>query len=127
LIYCCFSNKTQDKHLIIDLEPLYPAEKSVPPLEDQLPNESRKFWDGVTKAIKGRQYSVATQLKHTIEDRQRAKAAERKESGAEWRPRFFKGAVTPVGRPELTEDGERALRGLREGDFELEENKEYGA
>jgi oxysterol-binding protein-related protein 9/10/11 len=127
LIQHSLSNTAQEKHLIVDLEPLYPAEKSVPPLEDQLPNESRKFWNGVTKAIKGRQYSLATQLKHAIEDRQRAKAAERKETGAEWRPRFFTGAVTPVGKPELTEDGEKVLRGLREDDFKLEENREYGA
>ncbi len=99
----------------------------MPPVEDQLPNESGKFWDAVTKAIKSRQYSLATQLKHAIEDRQRAKAAERKEKGSEWRPRFFTGAVTPVGRPELTADGERVLKGLREDDFRLEENEEYGA
>jgi oxysterol-binding protein-related protein 9/10/11 len=96
-------------------------------MEDQLPNESRKFWGGVTTAIKGKQYSLATQLKHAIEDQQRDKAADRKARGSEWQPRFFTGAVTPPGRPDLTEDGEAALRGLREDDFRLEENKEYGA
>lgn len=121
------ANIAQDKHLIIDLEPLFPATKVVPPMEDQLPNESRKFWDKVTTAIKSKQYSLATQFKHEIEDRQRAKAAERKARGAEWQPRFFTGAVTPVGRPELTKDGELALMGLREDNYRLEENKEYGA
>ena len=96
-------------------------------MEEQLPNESQRFWKDVTAAIKGKQYSLATTLKIQIEDRQRAKAAERKEKETEWQPRFFTGAVTPVGKPELTEDGEIALKGLHEDKWHLEENKELGA
>jgi hypothetical protein len=96
-------------------------------MDDQLPNESQRFWKDVTVAIKGKQYSVATNLKTQIEDRQRAKAAERKEKGTEWQPRFFTGAVTPVGRPELTEDGVLAMKGLHDDEWRLEENKELGA
>ena len=98
-----------------------------PPLAAQLPNESIRFWDEVTKAIKGKRYSKATQLKHEIEERQRARLKERTVQGVEWTPRFFTGTVTPLGRPELTSDGERALKKLEEGDYALEENKVYGA
>ena len=96
-------------------------------MDEQLPNESQRFWKDVTAAIKSKQYSLATQLKVQIEDRQRAKASERKEKGTEWHPRFFTGAVTPVGKPELTEDGEIAVKGLNEDHWHLEENVELGA
>jgi len=116
-----------EKILLIDINPLSSIPKIVPPMEEQLPNESRRFWSRVTEAIMNKQYSHATALKHEIEEKQRVKAAERKERDVEWQPRFFTGAVTPAGRPELTEDGEKAVAGLHSGDFILEENKEYGA
>lgn len=121
------ANDMQEKHLIIDLNPLFPVPKVVPPIEEQLPNESLKFWEGVTNAIVGRQYGQATTLKTEIEEKQRQKAAERKEANKEWQPRFFTGAVTPIGRPDLTADGEVALKGLHEENYHLEPNKEYGA
>lgn len=106
---------------------LDPAQKVTPPLSSQLPNESLRFWNQVTQAIKNKQYSRATQLKHEIEERQRAKLKERTQEGTEWTPRFFTGAVTPLGRPELTQDGEIALKKMEEGDYTLEENNVYGA
>lgn len=81
----------------------------------------------MTKAIVGKQYSVATNLKTEIEEKQRQKAAERKAADKEWQPRFFTGAVTPIGRPDLTKDGEEALKGLHEENFELPPSQEYGA
>ncbi|EMD97435.1 hypothetical protein COCC4DRAFT_204245 [Bipolaris maydis ATCC 48331] len=122
-----FSKVSQEKNLIIDLNPLDPVAKIVPPIEKQLPNESLKFWEGVTNAIVGRQYSVATTLKTEIEEKQRQKAAERKAADKEWQPRFFTGAVTPVGKPDLTKDGEEALKGLHEENYDLPPNQEYGA
>jgi len=113
--------------LLIDLNPLYPVPKIVPPLEQQLPNESRKFWEKVTDAIVSKQYGLATTLKQEIEERQRQKAAERKAKESEWQPRFFTGAVTPVGKPDLTKDGEEVLKGLHKDEFVLKENAEYGA
>lgn len=101
--------------------------KQCPPDEEQLPNESRKFWSGVTQAILSKQYSLATSLKQELEERQREKAAERKARDVEWKPRFFTGATTPVGKPELTKDGEDALKGLHDGHFELPPNVEMGA
>lgn len=117
----------KERHLIIDLAPLNPVPKVVPPLEEQLPNESLKFWEAVTNAIVGKQFSLATSLKTEIEENQRAKAAERKAESKEWQPRFFTGAVTPVGRPDLTKDGEEVLKGLHTENYKLAENKVYGA
>ncbi|KNG47547.1 oxysterol-binding protein [Stemphylium lycopersici] len=119
--------KVPEKNLIIDLAPLDPVAKIVPPIDQQLPNESLKFWDGVTNAIVGKQYGVATNLKTEIEEKQRQKAAERKAADREWQPRFFTGAVTPVGKPDLTKDGEEALKRLHEENYELSPGQEYGA
>ncbi|RYN33056.1 hypothetical protein AA0113_g2278 [Alternaria arborescens] len=119
--------KVAEKNLIIDLNPLDPVAKIVPPLDQQLPNESLKFWDGVTNAIVGKQYGLATNLKTEIEEKQRQKAAERKAAEKEWKPRFFTGAVTPVGRPDLTKDGEEALKGLHAENYQLPPNEEYAA
>jgi hypothetical protein len=127
LALCLMLTMSKDKNLIIDVNPLFPEPKVVPPMEQQLPNESRKFWDDVTTAILNKQYSLATQHKTQIEERQRKYAAERKAKGIEWQPRFFTGAVTPVGKPDLTDDGRTVLQGLHNDDFALEENNELGA
>lgn len=70
---------------------------------------------------------MATTLKTEIEEKQRQKAAERKAADKEWQPRFFTGAVTPIGKPDLTKDGEEALKGLHEENYDLPPNQEYGA
>ncbi|KAI5205941.1 hypothetical protein AUEXF2481DRAFT_3121 [Aureobasidium subglaciale EXF-2481] len=121
------ASKNPDKTLLIDVNPLWPVQKIVPPAEQQLPNESRKFWNSVTEAILSKQYSKATTEKQELEERQRQKAADRKARNVEWSPRFFTGATTPAGFPELTEDGKKVLLGLQNGDYHLEESKETGA
>ena len=112
---------------MVDLKPLWPTPKLVPPEDQQLPNESRRFWHSVTAAILSKQYQQATKVKQELEERQREKAMLREKEGKEWRPRFFKDAVTPDGRPELTEDGKAALRGLQAQDWHLKENGEASA
>lgn len=116
-----------ESQILIDITPLFPVKKTVPPREYQLPNESLNFWSNVTDAILDKRYSYATKLKQEIEERQRRKAAERKERNEEWKPRFFTAAVTPLGKPELTEDGLRVLEGLRHEDYKLEESTVLGA
>jgi hypothetical protein len=96
-------------------------------MEAQLPNESLRFWSGVTEAITARQFNRATTLKQELEERQRTKAKEREEEGTTWSPRFFVGAVTPLGKPELTDDGKEVLKKLQEGDWTLKENEFYGS
>ena len=118
---------TQDPQLLVDLKPLFPTPKIVPPSTSQLPNESQRFWAGVTSAILNKQFSQATKVKQELEERQREKATERAERQVEWKPRFFENAVTADGRPELTEEGRRALEGLQAGDWHLEESAAQGA
>ncbi|KAE8348149.1 hypothetical protein BDV28DRAFT_144258 [Aspergillus coremiiformis] len=118
---------TSEPQLLIDITPLFPVGKSVPPEEIQLSNESRKFWSSVTEAILDRKYSQATKYKQDIEERQRQKAAERQAKNEIWQPRFFTDSVTPLGKPELTEEGRKALKGLRIGDYELKESETKGA
>jgi hypothetical protein len=112
---------------LIDLSPLTVAPKLLPPTSKQLPNESLRFWSGVTEAIMARQFSLATTLKQQLEEGQRARAKEREENGIEWKPRFFVGATTPLGKPELTDDGKEALKGLQEEKWELKESDLKGA
>ena len=112
---------------LIDLKPLYPLPKIIPPVEKQLPNESQRFWGDVTKAIKSKQFNEATKLKTELEERQREKAAKRKESSQEWKPRFFTNAVTTDGKPELSDDGILALQGLQSEKYTLSESEITGA
>ena len=113
--------------ILVDLKPLFPVPKIIPPEVDQLPKESRRFWHDVTAAIHNRQYGVATKLKTELEERQREKVVMRRDQNAEWKPRFFTGSVTPVGKPELTEEGKLALKGLHEGNYRLQESLVTGA
>ncbi|KAL3446814.1 hypothetical protein BJX65DRAFT_109621 [Aspergillus insuetus] len=118
---------SSEPQLLIDIAPLFPVAKSLPPEETQLSNESRKFWSEVTEAILDKKYSQATKLKQEIEERQREKAAERQAKNEEWKPRFFTGAVTPMGKPTLSEEGLKALEGLRKADYDLKESEVKGA
>lgn len=61
-------------------------------------------------------------MKQELEERQREKAAERAERHEKFKPRFFEDAVTADGRPELTEEGRRALKRLQAEDWHLEES-----
>ena len=125
-IYYALAGST-DSQLLVDIVPLFPIPKMLPPEEDQLPNESRKFWSEVTAAISTKQYGLATKLKHDLEERQREKAAAQKQMDEEWKPRFFTGTVAPSGKPDLTEEGRQVLKGLHEGNFKLEQSLVSGA
>ncbi|KAL9133190.1 MAG: hypothetical protein Q9175_005631 [Cornicularia normoerica] len=118
---------SKDSSVLLDLRPLFPTAKIIPPIDQQLPNESQRFWAGVTNAIKSKQYTEATKLKQEIEERQRDKATQRKEKNEEWKPRFFTDAVTANGKPDLTEDGKKALQGLQAEDYGLKDNEVTGA
>ncbi|KAL9096358.1 MAG: hypothetical protein Q9165_001355 [Trypethelium subeluteriae] len=120
-------NKSEEKHLLIDVGSLMPVPKIIPPEEQQLPNESRRFWHDVTDAIVGKRYGEATNLKQDIEQRQRDKAAEREARKAEWQPRFFTEQLGPRGKPELTREGRDLLKGMLERQYHLEESRETAA
>ena len=81
----------------------------------------------MTQAILDKQYSHATKLKQDLEEKQRQKASARQAQNEEWKPRFFVGALTPVGRPDLTEEGKQALQGMQQGNYHLDESLTTGA
>jgi hypothetical protein len=57
---------TSFSRLIVSLStPLHPVTKTLPPSEEQLSNESLKFWSGVTNAIVDKQFSQATNVRDT--------------------------------------------------------------
>jgi len=117
----------KDKQLLVDVNPLKPVSKIVPPPAEQLPNESQRFWSDVTTSILDKEYTKATNVKTEIEEKQRAKAAERKARNAEWQPVYFTAATTPAGRPELTAQGRTALDNLHKGNWHLDMPQEFGA
>ncbi|KIL62262.1 hypothetical protein M378DRAFT_81443 [Amanita muscaria Koide BX008] len=106
---------------LIDLSVLKSIPKTVRPLERQLPYESRKLWDSVTRNLLEKNYSDATREKVQIEQRQRDLAAERKRKGIEFVPKYFDSSWES-GVPTLTEEGWKAVgEELEEdGPFSLE-------
>lgn len=69
---------------LIDLTPLQAVPKTVRPISQQLPTESRRLWESVTSKLLSKEFGEATRAKHVIEQRQRDEAAERKRRGVEW-------------------------------------------
>ena len=69
---------------LIDISTLHPVPKTVRPLENQLPTESRKLWNSVTSRLLKKEYNEATKFKQAIEQKQRDDAAERRNKGVEW-------------------------------------------
>jgi hypothetical protein len=114
---------TTEKQLLIDLVPLMPVPKIVPPETEQLPNESRRFWHDVTESITTKRFNDATRIKQEIEQKQRDKAKSREEKNVTWTPRFFTEATTKSGKPNLTEEGQHVLDGMQKLDFQLEDGE----
>lgn len=75
------SEPDSDYKPLIDLSQLQAIPKIVRPLETQLPTESRKLWENVTKHLLSKQYSDANRHKYAIEQKQRDDAADRKKKG----------------------------------------------
>ena len=115
-------DKGAKKQLLVDVVPMMPVPKIVPPPAEQLPNESRRFWQDLTTALLEKRYNDANKIKQTIEQNQRDKTAERKASNIEWKPRFFKEVTDPEGQPHLSEDGRQTIDGLQKKNFQLKEN-----
>ncbi|KAG8714173.1 hypothetical protein FRC08_012279 [Ceratobasidium sp. 394] len=69
---------------LIDLANLAVMPKHVRPIDSQLPNESHRLWEHVTKNLLSKNYSEATRVKQGIEQKQRDDAAARKAKGEEW-------------------------------------------
>ncbi|KAH7924369.1 hypothetical protein BV22DRAFT_1035182 [Leucogyrophana mollusca] len=93
---------------LVDLSTLQVVPKVVRPLEKQLPDESRRLWDGVTARLVNKEYGDATKCKLAIEQRQRDAASERKRKGVEFIPSYFEKDIS-AGIPVLTEAGRKAI------------------
>ncbi|KAK4612320.1 Oxysterol-binding protein-like protein 1 [Fulvia fulva] len=117
----------KDRVLVMDVTPLLPIAKKCPPLEQQLPNESRRFWNDVTEFITSKQFAQATTRKQQLEERQRERAAEREKAGEKWQPRFFTTVTESSGKAVLSEEGKRAMEGLQKEEYVLKEPESYGA
>jgi hypothetical protein len=65
------------------------VKKKLQKLSAQDPGESRRRWQRVTEALFSRDIEEATDAKHELEEKQRADARQRQESGAEWKQQLF--------------------------------------
>ncbi|KAI7297521.1 hypothetical protein KC315_g18425 [Hortaea werneckii] len=117
----------KDRVLLIDVNPLRPIGKITPPMDEQLRNESQRFWNGVTESIGAKRFNDATNRKQELEERQRERAAERKAQQKEWQPRFFTQVTEQNGKPQLTGEGKQVIDQLHQDKWHLEEPTEYGA
>ncbi|KAM5149105.1 oxysterol-binding protein-related protein 9 isoform 2-T2 [Mantella aurantiaca] len=75
--------------VFIDTKNMPTVKKKVRKLEDQIEYESRRLWKDVTYNLKIRDIDSATEAKHSLEERQRAEARERKEKEEQWETRLF--------------------------------------
>lgn len=99
--------------VLLNMVPLAVAPKTVAPLDQQDPRESRKVWAGVTEALLAKNYSLASKRKQELEQAQRDRAEERKKTGEEHRPRFYEVEGEGWrGKPVLSEEGRRAVEDL---------------
>ncbi|KAJ8395435.1 hypothetical protein AAFF_G00031690 [Aldrovandia affinis] len=78
-----------ENSLFIDTKKLGIVKKKVRKLEDQLDYESRSLWKDVTANLKLKDIDAATEAKHSLEEKQRAEARERKENETQWETRLF--------------------------------------
>lgn len=115
------------KQLLVDLVPMMAVPKICPPPEEQLPNESRRFWKDLTAAIMEKRFGDANRIKQTIEQSQRDHTAERKTENIEWKARFFTENTELGGQPHLSDDGRLTMDGMQKKEFVLKENELMGA
>ncbi|TFK47943.1 Oxysterol-binding protein [Heliocybe sulcata] len=83
--------KTGEKRVLFDVQKQGDkvAPKWVAPESEQEPNESRRLWSDLTKAIENKDMDTATAAKSAVEESQREERRKREESEQEHVPRFF--------------------------------------
>lgn len=116
----------------LDMQNIEVAPKEVRPLSEQGPNESRNIWREVTDAIKRKEYSKATNLKHALEDAQRARAQKRKEENAPFVSELFLPVKlwgrpgVPVAKKEVEEQRSYLPKAATEGHSEFADATDAG-
>lgn len=88
-----YKDKGGKKQVLFDAATTKVVQKVCLPEAQQEPNESRRLWAGVTRAIKAADMEAATAEKSKIEETQREKTRAREASGQRHQLRFFE----PVG------------------------------
>ncbi|KAJ7356650.1 hypothetical protein DFH08DRAFT_849625 [Mycena albidolilacea] len=85
------NTKSGKKHVLFDAvkDGEKVVEKQVPSEDEQEPNESRRLWRDLTKAILAKDMEAATTSKSAVEDAQREQRRKLEESGEKHVPRFF--------------------------------------
>ncbi|KAG8831396.1 hypothetical protein FRC17_003222 [Serendipita sp. 399] len=96
---------------LLDMSPLAVVPKQVRPLDEQLPNESRKLWEGVTSNLLKKEWSEATRIKQVIEQKQRDIAAERRRKNQPFVPVYFESDISS-GAPTLTDEGRKVMEDM---------------
>lgn len=85
--------KTGEKKMFVDTTDLPVISKHVRPIASQEEFESRNVWKEVTRALKKRDVSRATEAKSRVEQRQRDLLLDRTERQISWDTRYFKPAA----------------------------------
>ncbi|XP_003390235.1 PREDICTED: oxysterol-binding protein-related protein 9-like [Amphimedon queenslandica] len=78
-----------DEEVFADIHNMPTIRKKFQKIERQEPIESKRRWRKVTEALKENDIEAATDAKHELEEKQRADAKARLESGTEWKQQFF--------------------------------------
>jgi hypothetical protein len=78
-----------DEEVFVDTVNVPVITKKFKKLERQEANESKRLWKKVTEALRKEDIDAATDAKHELEEKQRADAREREETGTEWKQHHF--------------------------------------
>ncbi|GAA93929.1 uncharacterized protein L969DRAFT_167801 [Mixia osmundae IAM 14324] len=97
-----------DWKMLIDVSKLPPLPKTVRSMNQQEPDESHRFWNEVTIALKAKDFTKGNSIKQRIEQAQRDKAAELEKQGKEHEPVFFEKDISS-GKPVLSSAGRAAI------------------
>lgn len=82
-------SRTGRSRLLFDAHNAQVVQKQIPPIDQQMPNESQRLWLKVTEGIVAKDMNKATEAKSVIEDAQREDAQVRERQGITWKPKFF--------------------------------------
>ncbi|KAF0981562.1 hypothetical protein FDP41_012219 [Naegleria fowleri] len=80
---------TKEKKLLYSVETLTRPPKTIRPVHEQEPRESRRNWHKAIYALKKEDFEEAQLQKHLVEERERAIRKERAEAGITWTPKYF--------------------------------------
>ncbi|KAK5907790.1 hypothetical protein CesoFtcFv8_005603 [Champsocephalus esox] len=84
---------TGENTVFIDTRNIGIIKKKVRKAEDQLEYESRRLWRDVTLNLKLKDIDSATEAKHSLEEKQRGEARERKENEQQWETRVRRNMI----------------------------------